>query len=268
MPTKLRAPRKRAARKPTGAVLYHGPSMYDGAPIVCIVTGLAGKRASANRKTGGMLQTWILRADVDPIAALRSREDSSVCGSCKHRGDPETGRSRTCYVNVGQAPLSVWRAWQRGAYGAPLADAESIAALGAGLGVRLGSYGDPAAVPANVWHALTSRAAFRTGYTHGWRDAEPSLAQLCMASADSLGEAREARERGFRTFRVAAFGDTFREVGEARCPASEEAGKRVTCDGCPLARTVNGARVPGCGGAGVTGPNVVIQAHGAARARV
>jgi hypothetical protein len=40
--------------KPNGAILYRGPSLLDGAPIVAIVTGLAS--TSANAKTGAMLQ--------------------------------------------------------------------------------------------------------------------------------------------------------------------------------------------------------------------
>jgi hypothetical protein len=251
--------------RPNGYVVYEGPSLYDGTPIVVVVTGFAGK-ASANRKTGALLQSWILRADIDPIAALRAGTDTAVCGTCPHRSKA-SGGSGGCYVNVGQAPLAVWRAWKRGIY-PRVSDPRELAALVAGRPLRLGSYGDPAAVPVAVWQALGSGAAFRTGYTHGWRTADPALRALCMASADSIADAREAQALGYRTFRVAPFGDAHRERGEARCPASAEAGYRTTCSGCPLARSVNGAAVPGCGGASVTGPNVVIQAHGASKARV
>jgi hypothetical protein len=251
--------------KPNGYVIWEGASLYDGTPLVVIVTGTAGK-ASANRKTGAILQTWILRADMEPTAALKAGADTAICGTCPHRSKA-SGGSGGCYVNVGQAPLGVWRAWKRGVYPAASTAAER-ASIGNRKPVRLGSYGDPAAVPVEVWRALTFGATFTTGYTHGWRTSDPALAGLCMASADSLADARHARERGFRTFRVAPFGDDYREHGEARCPASEEAGKRVTCEGCPLARSVDGRKVPGCGGANVVGPNVVIQAHGASKRRV
>src|SRR5215469_6722148 len=60
-----------AAVKPSGFVVYEGPSMLDGAPIVCILTGLG--KDSRNEKTGGGLyQTWILRRDINPIAATHS----------------------------------------------------------------------------------------------------------------------------------------------------------------------------------------------------
>ena len=89
---------------------------------------------------------------------------------------------------------------------------------------------DDAAVVAHA-DALALRAKSRTGYTHQWRTAD--LAALCMASVDSALEAREAQLRGYRTFRVTEL-EEGRMRGEALCPASEEAGKRVTCETCPI----------------------------------
>jgi hypothetical protein len=48
-----------------GIVIYRGPSILDGSPIVVIATGLGS--GSSNRKTGALVQTWILRDDVSPI---------------------------------------------------------------------------------------------------------------------------------------------------------------------------------------------------------
>jgi hypothetical protein len=45
-------------------VLYRGPSLLDGSPIVAIAT-----IGSTNVKTGPMVQTWILRADMNPLEA-------------------------------------------------------------------------------------------------------------------------------------------------------------------------------------------------------
>ena len=67
---------------PNGRVLYEGPSMLDGVPIVVIATGFA--ESSANDKTGAMIQTWILRQDIPPHHAFKSGEGSSVCGGCPH----------------------------------------------------------------------------------------------------------------------------------------------------------------------------------------
>ena len=69
--------------KPLGFIAYEGPSLIDGAQIVVIVTGLKGP--SKNRKTGNMVQTFILARDVHPLEALRSGEDASICGQCEHR---------------------------------------------------------------------------------------------------------------------------------------------------------------------------------------
>ena len=60
---------------PTGYVIYRGPSLLDGAPIVAIAT-----MQTSNRKTGNMVQTWILREDVSPVEASKAGADASVCG--------------------------------------------------------------------------------------------------------------------------------------------------------------------------------------------
>ena len=236
-----------------GAIIYQGASQLDGAPIQAIAIGTS--RGSANAKTGSMLQTYILRADLSPTDAIRSGADFSICGNCPARGmaaiEPEPvarpGTGRTCYVNIGQGPTRVYRTAHHGG-GYPIAS--DIAAIGAGRAVRLGTYGDPAAVPVSVWEALISRSAGHTGYTHQWRQA-PALRPIVMASVDSEAEAREAQSHGWRTFRVAFPGDAPRVVGEAVCPASAEAGKKLTCAQC-LA----------CGGADGRRGSIVIQAHG------
>jgi hypothetical protein len=217
-------------KTPTGFILYRGPSLLDGSPIVVVATGFA--RRSTNAKTGDMVQTYILADGVDPITAARTGQDAAVCGDCKHR--PANGGA--CYVTLAHGPLTVHKGISRGIYPAAQ-DVEAIAALGAGRMVRLGTYGDPAAAPAWVWQALVSRADGRTGYTHQWRnEALPvahreALQALVMASADSLAEAQEARARGMRYFRIRS-ADEALQAREFVCPASEEAGKRTSCAAC------------------------------------
>jgi hypothetical protein len=231
-----------------GLILWEGRSLIDGAPLVCIAVGLASK--STNRKTGGMLQTYILRADVSPVEAVKTGADASICGECPHRGNGD-GSGRTCYVNVGQGPGSVWRTYRAGKY----PRAENRAAIfeaGRGRMVRLGTYGDPAAVPVHVWQALTHGATGWTGYTHQWRESIGApLRGLCMASADSEQDAADAHAAGWRTFRVALPNAPERLAGEAICPASEEAGKKLTCATCGACNGANGRR-----------GSIVIQAHG------
>jgi hypothetical protein len=47
-------------------IVYRGPSAIDGREIVVILTGLQTRRGSKNAKTGELIQSWILRADVEP----------------------------------------------------------------------------------------------------------------------------------------------------------------------------------------------------------
>ena len=185
----------------SGIVLYAGPSRIDGAPIVAIACRIM--EASSNAKTGAMVQTFILRQDIAPHEALKTGDDASVCGDCKLR--PIRKGDVRCYVRVHQAPLSVWNAYQRGRYATPGLDfaAALLPALFAGLSFRIGSYGDPAAIPASAWKTATRKVKNRTGYTHQWRRRiGVGLKGLCMASADSESDVATATARGWRTFRV------------------------------------------------------------------
>jgi hypothetical protein len=218
----------RQGRKPQGVVLYTGPSLLDGSPIVVVAVNLA--RRSKNPKTGNMVGTYILADNGDdPILALKTGGDKAVCGDCPHRGG-------TCYVNVTQAPLSIYRAVQAGTY--PNFNARKHLRLFDGRFIRLGSYGDPAAVPLTVWKPLLGVAKGWTGYTHQWRSCDPELARYCMASVDTPRQREEAIALGWRTFRV-RLADQPLEEGEFACPASKEAGYRLTCEEC---RACSGAK--------------------------
>jgi len=115
-------------KAPNGFIIYRGPSMLDGQPIVCIATGFA--KGSTNTKTGAMIQTWIMRDDIKPVDAIHSGEDKSICGDCPHRGVIVNGRNvkRPCYVAVWQAPRNVYETYKRGNYGTTVNS--NLAALG------------------------------------------------------------------------------------------------------------------------------------------
>jgi hypothetical protein len=232
---------------PNGIVFWEGPSPIDGAPIVAIATGI--KKPSANVKTGPMVQTWILRADMLPTEAVKSGCDASICGNCPLRGGDDHGRA--CYVNVGQAPQGVYKAFQRGNY--PRVSPEQAAEYFAGKQVRLGAYGDPGAVPFEVWVTVLVDADDYTGYTHLWEKLHPSYALLCMASVESVNDAKRAQYRGFRTFRVASG----RERNEKPCPAGPKASP-VQCFSCPVKCNGNQAAFGHQPKA-----NIVIAPHGA-----
>lgn len=202
--------------------------MIDERPIVVILTGF--RVPSKNAKSGGsVLQTWILRSDIDPVGAARVGEDASICGACRHRGTLDADGvnvGRSCYVNIGTSVRNTWLAYKRGSY-ARVAD---ISVLGTDRGIRLGTYGDPAAVPVGIWEALTTKAAWCIGYTHQWRWRR-ALRGYCMASVDTPEEKAEAALAGWRTFRVRS-----EESGlfprEIACPASHEAGRKTGCEDC------------------------------------
>lgn len=234
---------------PTGYEIWRGPSEIDGAVVVVVATV-----RSLNRKTGAMIQTWILRADESPTAAVRSGADAAICGSCRHRGDRRRGKARTCYVNVGQAPLAVWRTWQRGRY--PVASLADVLAAHP-IPLRIGAYGDPGAVPTSVWAA--AHGVPRTGYTHRWRE-RPDLRTLAMASCDSVAEAAEAAAQGWRAFLV--------QPHDALAFPSIVGGRRIV----PCVSVTHGTPCASCrlcdgahdGEQRSRAPHIAIAAHGAA----
>jgi len=233
-------PIKKRIVKPkfSGVILYQGPSLLDGAPIVVILTF-----STDNAKTGDMLQTWILRADMPPTVAIKSGEDSSVCGACIHRHHS----GGACYVVAGHAPLSIWGCFSRGGY--PVFNPEKHAHLITGRAVRLGAYGDPAAAPFETWENITALATHWTGYTHqaAHKNFDPRIASLCMVSADSPRQALKYQNAGFRTFRVAMEGDGLLDA-EIECLNTTTG---VECIACGL-----------CDGARRDANSIAIEAHG------
>tara|TARA_Y100000034_G_C6889627_1_gene409032 strand:+ start:926 stop:1723 length:798 start_codon:yes stop_codon:yes gene_type:complete len=209
-------------KTPYGIIIYDGPSLFDGKPIVAIATGFS-KNNSKNPKTGEMIQTWIIRKDMMPFEANQEGEDESVCGDCRHR------LLGTCYVTMYYGPHNIYRHYKRGVY-APAKP--GMISLFAGRHVRFGSYGDPCAIPLQIWDSIADVAKGWTGYTHAWKQSRfSSWKKYCMASSDNIGEAQHAMKRGWKPFYVRSedepLPDTFFE-----CPASEAAGKRLTCDQC------------------------------------
>jgi hypothetical protein len=209
-------------------IIYKGPSLLDGKPIVVIAT-----YSDRNSKTGKVLQTYIIRSDINPLEASKTGEDYSICGPCVMRGTPtddpkrKQAKDRDCYVNLGQGVLIVYRAYVNGVY--PTANPRDI---GRGRFVRVGTYGDGSAVPQYVWDELLSEASDWTAYSHqsGWR---PDIA---MQSVHSHTEAQMHWHAGRRTFRVIANLGELDRTNEALCPASKEAGRRVQCTSCKLCK--------------------------------
>lgn len=210
-----------------GVVLYRGPSAFNGLPIVVVATGLHAR--SENIKTGEMVQTYILADDAQfsPVEHVQRGSDASICGDCVHRG--QDGKIGSCYVNQCQGPGQVARALANGNY--PRFNAIRHRPLFKGRNVRFGSYGDPAACPIAIWENLAKITARHTGYTHAWRKIDPAYAGYCMASVETEQQRDQAKSLGYRTFRVRLASQPLVK-NEIACPASEEGGKRRTCDTC------------------------------------
>lgn len=225
-----------------GAIIYRGPSQLDGAPIVAIAVW-----SSKNRKTGGMLQTYIIRSDIDPLLANKTGQDASICGNCNLRGTPtddpdaKQAKDRPCYVVLGQGPLMVWRSFIAGKY----SDATTRAGrayIGQDRAVRIGTYGDGAAVPDDVWQDLLLHAATHTAYTHNGGDP-----RRYMISADTIHDAKAAWASKYRTFRIVRSTDEIVKGKEIECPSE----RGVQCIDCRL-----------CGGTSVKAKSIAIVVHG------
>jgi len=215
------------SKKPLGIVLWKGKSLFDGERIMAIATGVFTK--SENRKTGDMIQVWIMRRDISPMFARRMGEDYSVCKDCMHR------ENSTCYVNIGQAPTGIYKAYHDGRYRDYVKEDNKYFK---GKNVRIGSYGDPASIPYEVWENLCSIVKSYTSYSHQWSNCDQRLKTICMASVDSIKnfdkEYRKAQSMGWRTFRVRESADNPLTYNEFVCPASKEGGQKTTCEKCGL----------------------------------
>lgn len=206
----------------SGVVLYEGKSLIDGKDIVAIATGFDRTR---NRKLGKKsIQVWIMVADLDPATALNSGADKSICGTCKHR------HFRSCYVNLAHGPAQIYKAWTLGKY--PKLPSYEVFR---DKFVRFGAYGDPAAVPLEIWQNIAEVCDVWTGYTHRWKVCDKGLQEFCMASCDTLAEAEEAIRRGWRPFYVRQESDPVPH-GFFVCPASKEAGSRMSCSRCKMCK--------------------------------
>lgn len=220
-----------------GGEAADGSVIDAGAPIV-VLASKAKSPDKANGKTGDMWQMYILLADVLPTEGKAQGLDASVCGDCIHR----KVNGNTCYTygTVLAGANGMWRQWKAGKAQPFTAD------MVAGSTVRLGAYGDPAAVPYEVWQPILAASNGWTAYTHQWETADARFTAVAQASCDSLSEQKIATARGWRTYTVMPVG-TERVAGAVPCPSP-----RIACADCLK-----------CSGTGLGRKgNVWIAAHG------
>jgi len=127
--------------------------------------------------------------------------------------------------------MAIWKTFHANSYPTMRPADVAVHLASRGMSIRLGAYGDPAALPLDVLADITHGVP-HTGYTHSWRG-HAELSPWLMASVDSTIELNDARAQGWRTFRVRT-PDAVLETNEIACPASVEAGKRTSCDHCGL----------------------------------
>lgn len=206
------------------SIIWQGVSALDGVtPIQVLLVPDSG-----NAKTGPMWQAYIVRADMTPLAAIKARDTRATCGSCPLQ-------QGGCYAERMQGLISLGRTMEgRGYPVMALEDAASELAR-SGSALRIGAYGDPAAVPVSVWATLAASATGWTGYTHQWRACAPELQRFVMASCDSADDADDAQALGWRTFRVRQVSADVEptRANEVVCPASHERDV-TTCENCRL----------------------------------
>jgi len=232
--------------RPSSIVAWRGSSAYDGSPIQLVVSNL--RRPSGNAKTGpDVVQSWILRSDVEPHVAVRDGRDVAVCGPCPLR------HGQGCYVQIHQAPLGVYR-WARRQRVDYLGAVDAL--VRTPRMVRWGSYGDVGSIPREYLEPLLHAADGIGGhacYTQAWRrPGNEWLQRWAMASTYGHHETALAIGMGWRPF--AAHAGKTTPVDTRPCPSL----RGLTCQQC---RACDGHASGRRGG-------VAIPAHGAKASKV
>ena len=226
--------------KTTTAKLPKGLVLWENSTIVAIAIF-----NSDNRKTGNMIQVYILARDKHPVEVVRDNEDGVICGTCPLRS------GNGCYVEVWQGPSVVWKNYRAGKY--PVYNESEHSTLFTGRSIRWGAYGDPVYIPFGVIAYFNTLAENWTGYTHQWDKCAPVYQNVFMASVEKLWQLDEAISRGWRTFRIETevIG---KQSDEIYCPASPEGGNKTHCVSCGLCNGSRGENDPR--------KNIVIKPHG------
>ena len=230
-----------------GFVLCEFNSPLDNKPLVAILT-----LDSDNRKTGNMCQVWIMLRDINPVEAIETGDDYAICGNCIHRKNNVTKR-RSCYVNVGQSPNSIWKAYKRGRYPDALDNIDAVSKMLKGRSIRWGAYGDPALIPFPIFETFNEMAVTHTGYTHQWKEKFSQIYKKSFqASCDGFQDYLDATAHGWRTFSVLPVGAKDNTFGK-QCPATVDnsVAQCITCKLCDGAKQ-----------------NIFVEAHGSGKKHV
>ena len=178
--------------KPNGFIIYEGTKNGEKYAVIATLK-------TSNRKTGNMIQLWIILSDHSPVDGVKSGLDAStICTGCKFAS------GQGCYVNVGQAPLQIWKSYKANKY--PKLDLFLYDSVFNGRKVRFGAYGNPSLIPLSIIKTITESCDGWTGYFHDWSDMSKEKAQAYgkyfMASTETNDSVRRAKEKNLRFFHV------------------------------------------------------------------
>lgn len=230
--------KKKQSRKAKGYVLHRGT--VNGQRYAAVAT-----MKTDNRKTGDMVQVWFVLLDINPVEAVaRGIDAETVCRGCPFAS------GNGCYVNVGQAPLAVWKGFHRGIY--PEAQPYQYAEIFAGRKVRFGAYGNPTLLPISKVKAIAEVSNGWTGYFHDWKENPMAHAYSAyfMASTETEDSRKLANAIGFRTFHVSPE----KPADAIECLSDA---KGLTCSQCKLCAGLSKGRQP----------SIWINPHGAKKGR-
>lgn len=198
-----------------GYVIHRG--QINGEKYVAIAT-----MKTSNRKTGQMVQVWFLLEDQNPVEAVKQGKDSfTICKDCPFAS------GNGCYVNVGQAPLSIWKGFHRGIY--PELQAGEYSKIFAGKSIRFGAYGNPTLLPVEKVQAIAEVSKGWTGYFHDWKSnpLAKEYAKFFMVSTETESSFKLAMSLKFRAFHVSPI----QPVETMECLSES---KGIECKDCKL----------------------------------
>jgi hypothetical protein len=218
----------KSTKFPSTAIAYEGASQLTGEPIAMLLTNL--ERPSTNVKTGSMVQAVILDGSLKPTESVKAGTDENICGDCPLRRG-------ICYVNL--VPWNnVYKNYLDGKI--PYITQEVLErAKAKQKRLRMTAYGDPSAVPLEVWENLLQYFPYHTGYTHQWRSLDNRWAKFLMASCETPQDVVRAKELGWSTFRVRSENAPLLSA-EIQCP--NVADPTIQCSNCRLCSGTRGDR--------------------------
>ena len=154
---------------------------------------------SGNRKTGAMIQIWVLDSTMHPVESRRTgRDAANQCQGCP------LASNKGCYVSP-MAISSIYNAWRWGSYTPLPMGSPEWDQFFRGEAVRFGAYGNPSLIPLEMVKSIANLASKHTGYFHDWAVMPAARARAYgkyfMASTEPHNTT-EALSLGLRVFQT------------------------------------------------------------------